>query len=141
MLFGKRERRIKRILIVEDEPLVAFDNEHLLGAAGFEVAATVDGVDDATAVIAEGDLDLVLADVNLSDGGDGLDVARAAHASGVAVLFVTGSCPLEAQKLAVGCLAKPYGARDLVAAVEAIEARMEGKTPKRIPPGLSLYDA
>ena len=27
MLFGKRERRISRIMIVEDEPLVAFDNE------------------------------------------------------------------------------------------------------------------
>jgi len=30
MLFDKTRRRISNILIVEDEPLVAFDNEHLL---------------------------------------------------------------------------------------------------------------
>ena len=36
MLFGKRERRIGRILIVEDEPLVAFDNESMLKDAGYE---------------------------------------------------------------------------------------------------------
>jgi CheY-like chemotaxis protein len=40
MLFGKRERAIRRILIVEDEPLVAFDNEHLLRECGYEVVAT-----------------------------------------------------------------------------------------------------
>ena len=28
MLFGKRKRIVKRILIVEDEPLTAFDNEN-----------------------------------------------------------------------------------------------------------------
>ena len=27
MLFGKRQQMVKRILIVEDEPLTAFDNE------------------------------------------------------------------------------------------------------------------
>ena len=42
MLFGKRERRISRIMIVEDEPLVAFDNEYMLKDAGYEVVATVD---------------------------------------------------------------------------------------------------
>ena len=30
MLFGKRKRIVKRILIVEDEPLTAFDNETML---------------------------------------------------------------------------------------------------------------
>ena len=34
MLFGRHERTIRRILVVEDEPLVAFDNEHLLKEAG-----------------------------------------------------------------------------------------------------------
>ena len=35
MLFGKRERRIRRILVVEDEPLIAFDTEYLLSDAGY----------------------------------------------------------------------------------------------------------
>jgi len=33
MLFGKRKRVVNRILIVEDEPLTAFDNEMMLGDA------------------------------------------------------------------------------------------------------------
>ena len=59
MLFGRRQRRIKRILIVEDEPLVAFDNEHVLRDAGYEIGATVDTVPDAMAAM-DAELDLVL---------------------------------------------------------------------------------
>ena len=44
MLFGKRERHIRRILVVEDEPLVAFDNEYQLSDMGFEVVGTVDNI-------------------------------------------------------------------------------------------------
>src|SRR3712207_9480054 len=87
MLFGKRERTIRRILIVEDEPLVAFDNEHMLSEAGYEVVDTVDNLADATRVILEQELDLVLTDIKLSGDGDGMDVARAAAAGSVPALF------------------------------------------------------
>jgi len=138
MLFGKRRRTINRILIVEDEPLVAFDNEHFLTEKGFNVVATVDTVAEAVAAVEAHEIDLVLADVNLSDG-NGIDVAQAARKKGVRVLFVTGTCPVEAQALAVGCLAKPYAQRDLIDALEAIDASAAGKSPKRLPRGLSLY--
>src|SRR4051812_44355026 len=46
MLFGKRKQVVKRILIVEDEPLTAFDNENILGDAGYEIVATIDRFDD-----------------------------------------------------------------------------------------------
>lgn len=141
MLFGRRERRIKRILIVEDEPLVAFDNEHLLRDAGYEVVATVDRVADAIRVIQRAVPDLVAADVQLSGGGSGVDVARAAVKQGVPVLFVTGYCPVDARTLAVGCLTKPYRQRDLLDAIKAIEARLSGVRPMRIPTGLSFYDS
>ncbi len=51
MLFGKRRRVVKRILIVEDEPLTAFDNENMLTDAGYTVVATVDTFDDALEVL------------------------------------------------------------------------------------------
>jgi CheY-like chemotaxis protein len=140
MLFGKRERIINRLLIVEDEPLVAFDNEHFLRDQGFEVVATVDRVEDAVTVIGADGIDLILADVNLSEGDDGIDVARAAKAKGIPLLFVTASCPIEAQALAVGCLAKPYTQRDLRGAIDAVEAKLAGEPVKRKPKGLSLYD-
>ena len=140
MLFGKRERLIRRILVVEDEPLVAFDNEHLLGEEGYEVVATVDSLADAREVIESEQLDLVLTDIKLSGDGDGTDVARIAGDKSVPVLFVTGHCPLEAQRLAIGCLAKPYTSRVLRSALECVDAFLRGEEVDKLPTGLSLYE-
>lgn len=139
MLFGKPARTIRRVLIVEDEALVAFENEHLLVEADYTVVATVDSVGRALRVIARQPLDLVLVDIMLSDQGSGFDVAKAAHERGISVLFVSGFCPTEARAFAVGCLAKPYRPRDLIAAIEAVEACLAGGRMKRLPRGLSLY--
>ena len=88
MLFGKRKRIVKRILIVEDEPLIAFDNEVMLGDAGYEVVATLDGFDEAIALLAREQVDLILSDVRLHHGRrTGIDLARAAKKQGVPVLF------------------------------------------------------
>lgn len=140
MFFGRKKRRIEKLLVVEDEPLVAFDNEHFLTEAGFTVVATTDRVADAVAVIASGkSIDLVLVDLALADG-NGMDVARAAFARAIPALYVTGNCPAEAQSFAAGCLAKPYQQRDLLAAIDAIEAVGDGRAPKRVPPGLRLFE-
>ena len=138
MLFNKRERTLKRILIVEDEPLVAFDNEHFLRDAGYEIVATVDTVADAVNAI-DDDVDLVLADVRLSDGGSGRDVARAALEKGVPLIFVTGGCPDDARALAVGLLAKPYSQRDLLAAIETVDAKLSGRKIKKPPRSFTLF--
>jgi DNA-binding response OmpR family regulator len=138
-LFGKKPRRITRLLIVEDEPLVAFDTEHLLSDEGYEVVATVDRVTQAVALVGDGQaIDLVLTDVNLADGS-GVEVARAARAREIPVLFVTGACPQEAEALADGCLSKPYAPRDLLAAIGAIDARLDGREPRRLPGGFRLF--
>ena len=132
-------KAIRRILVVEDEPLLAFDNEHLLGDAGFEVVATVDTAAEASCRLSAGGIDLVISDVRLSGTGTGIDVARAAKALDVPVLFVTGNCPPEAETLAIGCLAKPYAARDLLAAIAAVSATVDGERPKKVPRGLTLF--
>ncbi len=140
MLFAKKERRIVRLLVCEDEPLIAFDNEHFLTGEGYEIVGTTDRVAEALALIEDGAaIDLVLVDLELSDGS-GIDVARAAHARGIHVLFVTGSSPGEARALAVGWLAKPYPQRDLHAAIVAVERVISGgKVPKRLPGSFSLF--
>jgi len=140
MLFGKRERMIRRIMIVEDEPLVAFDNEYMLKDADYEVVATVDSFGDAVLVIEAEQIDLILTDISLAGDGDGIDVARAAGAKGVHVLFVTGNCTAEAQSLALGCLAKPYGEKILLAALEALDDHIQGREPKKVPEQLTLYN-
>ena len=140
MVFGRRERAIRCILVVEDEPLVAFDNEHLLTDAGYEVVATVDTAEEAMRVIDEAErIDLVLADLSLSGEGSGVHVAEAAHAKGIPVLFVTGNCPAEARHLAVGCLSKPYSDRVLKAALDAIDAMLRGARVKKTPEQFTIF--
>jgi DNA-binding response OmpR family regulator len=139
MLFGKKKRRIIRLLLVEDEPLVAFDNERFLVDEEFVIVATLDRVADAVRAIRGDDpIDLVLVDISLADG-NGIDVARAAHESGIAAMFVTGDCPAGGEEVALGCLAKPYAQRDLLAAIAAVEAVLDGRAPKRLPGGFRLF--
>lgn len=142
MLFGRKQRSISRLLVVEDEPLIAFDTERMLREHGYEVIATVDRVADARREIAAATqkVDLILADVRLADGS-GVDVARAASERAIPVMFVTGSCPPEARALAVGFLAKPYVERDLLSAIDAVDSAMAGRATKRLPQGFELYVA
>ena len=139
MLFGKRERTIRRVVIVEDEPLVAFDMERSLAEAGYEVVATIDSLADAARVIGSEPLDLVLSDIWLGGRSGGVDVARVAAARGVPVLFVANDFPIEAQGLGIGCLTKPYSDKMLKAALDALDARSQGRKAKPLPAGVSLY--
>jgi hypothetical protein len=58
----------------------------------------------------------------------------------VAVLFVTGACPIDAQEVALGYLAKPYAPRDLLSAVAVVDALLRGKELPRFPEGLHLFE-
>ncbi|WP_375198087.1 response regulator [Sphingobium sp.] len=135
-----RRKAIRSVLVVEDEPLVAFDNEHVLEVAGYRVAATVDDYSHAVTVIEEESVDLVIADITLHGKRTGVDLARHAASRGVAVLFVTGACPVDAQEVALGCLAKPYAPRDLLSAVAVVDALLRGKELPRFPEGLHLFE-
>ena len=139
MLFGKRKRIVKRILIVEDEPLIAFDNEVMLGDAGYEVVATLDGFDEAIALLAREQVDLILSDVRLQGRRTGIDLARAAKKRGVPVLFASGHKPPDdAPEFALGCLMKPYSERQLRLALESVDRCLAGKKVKP-PKGLHFF--
>ena len=139
MLFGKRKRIVKRILIVEDEPLTAFDNEVMLGDLGYEVVATLDNFDDAIEHLDTDKLDLILSDYRLSGERTGLDLARAAKNRGVPILFATGhQLPDESQQLALGCIMKPYSERTLKAALDAVDKHLAGEQVKP-PKGFAFF--
>ena len=138
MLFGKRERIVNRILIVEDEPLTAFDNENLIGDAGYEVVATVDRFADAIETLDKQQVDLILSDVRLTGERTGMDLAREARIRGIPVLFVTGDAPEGADQLAIGVLMKPYNDRTLKSALTAVDCYLAGEKA-RPPRGLTLY--
>lgn len=134
-----RKVRVNSILIVEDEPLVAFDDEHALQRAGYVVAATVDRIAAAREVMAERDVDLVVVDMGLREDNGGLGVARHAGERGIPVLFSTAACPPEAWSYGLACLAKPHSARDLVRAVHVIDAFVAGHPIPEPPAGLTFF--
>ena len=138
MLFGKRNQIVKRILIVEDEPLTAFDNENMLGDAGYEVVATVDGVDEALEVLDREIVHLILSDLQLRKDQNGIELARAAKAKGVPTLFATGHSYSGGSDIAVGRLMKPYTERQLCKAIECVDRHLQGEKVKP-PKGLELF--
>jgi CheY-like chemotaxis protein len=138
MLFGKRKQVVKRILIVEDEPLTAFDNENMLGDAGYVIVATVDDLAEALAVLDREEVHLILSDVRLRKDKTGVDLAHAALQRGVPTLFATGHSYPGAAEVAVGCLAKPYSERQLCKAIECVDRHLQGEKVKP-PRGLELF--
>jgi CheY-like chemotaxis protein len=140
MLFGRRNRIVKRILIVEDEPLTAFDNETMLIDAGYQVVATLDGFDEALEVIEREQVDLILSDIRLRSQETGIDLAQAAKKLGVPTLFASGHAMPAAASVAIGCLKKPYTERQLKAAIESVDRHIAGEKVKP-PKGLELFIA
>ena len=138
MLFGKRKQVVKRILIVEDEPLTAFDNENLLGDAGYEIVATVDDLHEAIEKLDEEEVHLVVSDVRLRKDQTGIQLGREAKKRGVPILFVTGYPHPEASEVGIGCLLKPYSGRQLSKAIDCVDRHLQGHKVKA-PKGLELF--
>src|SRR5262249_47979270 len=65
-----------RILIVEDEVIVARDLEGRLAALGYTVVATAGTAEEAVRLAGEHQPDLLLMDVRLRDGTDGVSAAE-----------------------------------------------------------------
>ena len=138
MLFGKPKRVVKRILIVEDEPLVAFDMETMLADEGYEVVDTVDTFAGAIERLDRDQVDLILCDVRLHGDRSGIHLAKEACKRGIPVLFATAHVPPDADKLAIGCLIKPFNMRTLKAALDSVNRQLSGKKPKP-PKGMEIY--
>ena len=96
-----------RILIVEDEPLIALTVEDMLVELGYEVAGTVGRLDEALAFVQREQIDGALLDVNL--GRDKIDpVADALASRRCPFVFATGD---GAGGLPAGHLNRPYVAK------------------------------
>ncbi|MBB4197944.1 hypothetical protein CCR94_18840 [Rhodoblastus sphagnicola] len=78
-----------RVLIVEDEALVAFALEETLADFGYDVVGPAPSVRAAMKLIASDRIDAAILDVNL--GGETIDpVARALAAANIPFVFTTG---------------------------------------------------
>jgi len=119
-----------RILIVEDEILIALELESLLQDAGHEVVGIAASFEDAIALSQFRRPDLAFVDIHLTDGPTGIDVARSLSGDGVAVLFMTANTKRipEDRAGAKGVIAKPYTERGVRQALAYVTASDENVT-------------
>lgn len=120
---------MSRILIVEDEALVAMELGLLMEDMGHEVAGFATDSRAALEQFRTAPVDLALVDVHLADGPTGPDVGRKLADQGVSVLFITGNPTMinGAADCAVGVLAKPADETVIERAVDYALGRREGR--------------
>ena len=124
----------KKILIVEDEPIIASDIELTLQSMGYNVVAVEDNAEDALLSIAEYLPDLILLDINIEGDTDGIMLAEDINANfSIPFVFLTSN----ADKLTInrvkrthpaGFIVKPFNDKDLQSNIEiALFAKKESE--------------
>jgi two-component system, response regulator PdtaR len=89
------DRRL-RLIVAEDDALIAMELAQVIEAAGGELIGTAATADDALMLAAERKTDAIVMDLHLKGRGDGLSAAEAIRKrSSTAVLFITGSADAE----------------------------------------------
>lgn len=113
---------MKRILIVEDEIIVAMFMEDILAEFGYEVAGVVSHLDEAMA--RPHDYDLAVLDVHLN-GRDVFDFADKLTAQEIPFIFATGYGMRGIPERHRGCpvLQKPFQPADLKRALDMLVVR------------------
>ena len=122
-----------RVLIIEDEPIIALDIQELVERCGHQVVGIAASEAEAVAIAEAERPGLVLADINLGAGGDGTSaVARILQVVTTPVIFVTA----HPERLLTGAevepafvITKPFDPTTL--AVATYQAVTRG-----VPPGL-----
>ena len=115
----------KRVLIVEDEAIVAFDLKLLLESLGFEVIAILTDGGEAVSYSRVNEPDLIMMDVFLSDNVSGIEAVREIRKSvGSPVVYISASTDPETYAMAettefVGFITKPYSETDVAKTVKA----------------------
>lgn len=111
-------RPAKRILVVEDEPLIALEVCSVLGTAGYQVAGPVATLEDAMRLLLRTQIDAALLDANL--GGNPVDeLAAALTRQAIPFTFVSGYGRegLPRAFAEAPMLGKPFGSKPLIHAI------------------------
>ena len=139
----ERGVQLLRVLIAEDELLIADMIEDTLTANGYEVCGIASTVDEAVALGELHKPDLAVLDVRLARGDHGPDIARRLKSKGkFGVLYATGTNARNSTlTMADGeaMIAKPYRAEDLVRALAIVrEIATAGTATPPFPPRFRL---
>lgn len=121
-----------RILVVEDEALIALELEFLLDDLGYVTVGTAGNSAEAIALGLSTAPDIALVDIHLVDGPTGVDVARALSADPrTTVVFMTANAKRIPDDFAgaFGVIAKPYSERVVASTLDYVAGCRAGRDP------------
>jgi two-component system, response regulator PdtaR len=127
---GRKTSTVPRILIVEDDYLVAMEAEAALAEAGFEAAGIANSADEAVKLAKIERPTLVVMDIRLIGKRDGIDAAlEILKDTGVRCIFATAHHTLATRTRAapadpLGWLPKPYTMEDLIDMIKSAVAEL-----------------
>lgn len=111
-----------RIMVIEDEAMIAMDLHDIVTSMGHQVTGTAATFQQAIALAASQKPDLILSDIQLADGSSGIDAVDAIleAAGNIPVIFITAF----PERLLTGkrrepafVITKPYGEEQIQSAV------------------------
>jgi DNA-binding response OmpR family regulator len=111
---------MSKVLIAENDLLLADLLEEDLIRAGYEVCGIARTVEEGVALSSRHDPDLALLDLRLASGGLGTEIAaQLDREGGMGILYATGNSDQIHLTTADGdaCLVKPYRSEDVVRAL------------------------
>ncbi len=110
-----------RILVLEDEPLVAADIATVIAGGGWEVVGPAGSIQKALTLIEERGCDAAVLDANLR-GTSAAPVAEALQMRGIPFIVMSGYANEQLQAPLAGApfLSKPYNPRDLLALLRSL---------------------
>ncbi len=116
-----KNKRTARVLIIEDEPIIALGLEDVLIDAGFQIAGVAGKLEKALALIESGACDVAIVDANLA-GVSASPLAIALAARGLPFIVMSGYSPEQLQGEFSGALfvQKPCRPELLIATLNSL---------------------
>lgn len=132
-----------RVLVVEDQPLIALGLVEVLQAAGHHVVGSAASTEEALQLASSESPSIAFVDLDLEERGAGIQLTRRLHQEfGICVILTTGQPDLaRTSEFALGLLAKPYNPMAVADCIPLIDAILRGShlTQLRAPRGLELF--
>ena len=129
------------ILLVEDQALLAMALETALSEAGHDVVGPAAFEQLAIELAHRSSPQLALVNIDLAQGGSGIEVARVLQALAIPCIFVSGAREkaLAHRELALGMIRKPYDPNVVIASIAAVERILARDCSASPPSDLELF--
>ncbi len=120
-----------KILIVEDEMIIAANLSLQVSKLGYEVSGIIPKGEEALLYIKESPPDIILMDINLKGGIDGIETARAMQQHhNIPIIYITANADDEHFNRAKSThphafISKPFNSLDLKRAIELTTSRVQ----------------